>query len=219
VPAHTPPKETAGTTASVLPDRCAKLTAIIARHVNPLQPMRILEVGCRCGDQIFSLARAFPAAELTGVDISRNNIATALKRRESEEGGERITFIGTDFLAFRGQPFDLVLADSSLEKLEVRRDALFPKLSRDLAAGGLLVISLPDSGAFNRTLWAARRLLRARRRYRPPAHVHSEELRRFLSEVCGLRHAASYPVGPRNFFAPRERTSVWTKPEQDPFSS
>jgi len=52
-------------------------------------PKRILEVGCGTGRNLVSLARRFPRAQITGVDLSDSMLAVA--RRKTAAYGARVS--------------------------------------------------------------------------------------------------------------------------------
>ena len=103
------------------------------------QPRRILDLGCGPGTSTRMLGERFPAAEITGVDISEPMLAVA---RERAPGAR---FVCADIGAYRPEaPVDLVFADSALQWLG-NHDRLFPKLMGWLAPGGTLAVQMPDN--------------------------------------------------------------------------
>ncbi len=72
-----------------------------------VQPQRILEIGCGTGVNLAALARAFPNAELVGVDISPEMLKQAQKRLQY--WSNRVQLLGKPYQAPLGGGFDLVL--------------------------------------------------------------------------------------------------------------
>jgi len=209
---------------SFTPD--CKLASIVTRHIPPSTPARVLDVECGHGDRCYTIARALPAADITGIDRDESDVKRALSRRGSEEGGKRVAFVRGDYLGFRRDPVDLVVADAGLESLEgvaknqSRRDALFAKISRDLAPEGLLILTLPNESIINRALWLVRGTIGEKIRFRgetlasriPEATLRDgEALRTFLRAVCDLDFVADYPLAPSNPCGLRLSSAVFRK--------
>lgn len=67
-----------------LPDRYPWLFEFAKSHIGDGPRTRLLSFGCSRGDEVFSLRKYFPAAEIKGVDIDPRNIKQCLKRSRSE---------------------------------------------------------------------------------------------------------------------------------------
>jgi len=66
-----------------------------------------------------------------------------------------------DYSRFEGGPFDLIVSNSTLHLIDsVPSDAVFGRISRQLAPRGTLIISIPSSSLGNHLLWLSRRLAR-----------------------------------------------------------
>ena len=80
----------------------------VARSAAPA-PLRILEVGCGTGRNLIQLARLFPHAQLTGVDLSAAMLNVA--RRKTACYGPRISLKAQSYHAPLGRTggYDLVL--------------------------------------------------------------------------------------------------------------
>jgi SAM-dependent methyltransferase len=141
--------------------RCAELTALVLRHIPTDRPLRVLDLGCGTGSQVFDLAGALPQARLVGVDLSEANIAVAEREREGLKLEGRVRFVAADYLELEEGPFELIVSDSTLQNIPAKTEELFGKIKNDLATGGLLVATMPYGCATNHLLWAARRVLRA----------------------------------------------------------
>lgn len=141
--------------------RYSHFTDVVLRYVDASQAIRILDVGCGTGEQLFDLARALPRATLLGVDISAANIAVAETTRQQRACGARMRFVARDYVDFQADPFDVILSDSTLHNIVVSTATLFTKIAADLVPGGLLFTSMPYACFYNYVLWAIRRLCRA----------------------------------------------------------
>ena len=133
------------------PAQVAWLGTRIVRSL-PSPPRRVLDIGCGDGALLFYLADAFPDARLFGVDPSVGN-----------SRDDRVTFIRGDYLTVDAGQFDLVVASSSLQGIDVTTDVLVSKLARDVAPRGHLIHVTPYRCLYNSALNAVRRVLRPMR--------------------------------------------------------
>lgn len=112
-------------------------------------PRRILVAGCGVGTEAFAFARAFPAAEVTGVDFSPRSIAAA--RREARGTGSRPPRFEVADLTdpalpdVAGTKFDLISCHGVLSYI---RDtaAVLRNLARCLAPRGVLLLGVNGAG-------------------------------------------------------------------------
>jgi len=142
-------------------NRCVFMVRTARRRFVPHARIRITDIGCGTGNQIFELSKAFPYADCIGVDISQENIAAAERRRKTEYRGKRIRFQAADYMSFNDAPSNLIISDSTLHNIDTPPDQLFLKITNDLTDGGVLIITTPYECVYNRLLWAARRILKA----------------------------------------------------------
>jgi trans-aconitate methyltransferase len=154
------PRILAGRTFTVPAARPQRVVAVLLEHLDPARPARILDLGCGTGVKALALAREFPRASVTGVDLSPASIAVAEAARVDHRAGGRVTFSVADYLAFAGGPFEAIVAETVLYAIPAPDDVLFDKLARDLVPGGLLVYTMPTDAPSNRVLAAVRRGLR-----------------------------------------------------------
>jgi SAM-dependent methyltransferase len=154
------PEILAGRTFTVPPDRRNRIVAVVRQHLDPARSLRLLDLGCGTGLNVLALAEAFPRAAITGVDLSSASIAVADAARRAHPAAARVTVAATDYLAFEGGPFDAVVSETVLYAIPAPDDALFGKLARDVAPGGLLVYTMPTDALANRLLVTLRRGLR-----------------------------------------------------------
>lgn len=143
--------------------RCEWMAREVAKSVDCGAALRILDLGCGAGALVFRLAELLPNASLTGIDLSAPNIEAARAALGSHPAAKRISFVHGDYLEASFEPFDVVTSDSSLQNIPASREALFGKLSRDVAAGGALIANIPHDCVHNRLLWGVRAVCRAMR--------------------------------------------------------
>ncbi len=67
------------------PDRYPWLFGFAAERLGSRQNLRVLSFGCSRGDEVFSLRKYFPAADLKGIDINPRNIARCHARMRAEK--------------------------------------------------------------------------------------------------------------------------------------
>ncbi len=102
-------------------------------------PARILEVGCGTGRNLVALARRFPRATLTGVDLSDAMLAIA--QRKTAAYGSRIRLVRCAYdvpVAEAGH--DLVLCSYALTMFNPGYEAALTAAQRDLAPGGHIAL-------------------------------------------------------------------------------
>lgn len=73
-------------------DRYPRIFSFLRDQLAGLERPRLLSFGCATGEEVFSLHRYLPRAEILGVDINPWAIATARRRLRAAGGGERIAF-------------------------------------------------------------------------------------------------------------------------------
>lgn len=135
-------------------DRYPLLFASVRAVLPTDTPAKILSYGCSTGEEVSSLRRVFPEAELVGTDIN----PAALKQAERLHGGERIRYVPSRHPSLRDMgPFDAVFCMAVLQRfpsimgsLENLSD-LYPfeqfsaeveRLHELVKVGGLLVLHL-----------------------------------------------------------------------------
>lgn len=112
---------------------------VLRRAARVVQPRHILEVGCGTGRNLVSLRRRFPAALLTGVDLSgpmldiatgklRDRCATLLRRSYSAPVHEE------------GSPFDLVLCSYALSMFNPGWEQAIDTAAQDLGENGCIAV-------------------------------------------------------------------------------
>jgi S-adenosylmethionine-diacylgycerolhomoserine-N-methlytransferase len=99
-------------------------------------PSRILEIGCGTGRNLVALARRFPRAQLTGLDLSDAMLAIARTKILGCE--QRVSLVQRvyDAPVDLGAGHDLVLCSYALSMFNPGYEAAIAAARRDLAPGG-----------------------------------------------------------------------------------
>jgi S-adenosylmethionine-diacylgycerolhomoserine-N-methlytransferase len=116
-----------------------------------VQPRRILEVGCGTGTNLQMLARCFPRAHLTGVDLSTDMLNVA--RRKLARWQDRLDLIDRAYDAPLAEQFDLIVFSYSLSMMNPGWEQALHAAWQNLSAQGVLAVvdfSESRSTAFRR---------------------------------------------------------------------
>lgn len=143
--------------------RCERITNVVVQYAPQGAPISILEIGCGTGEQLVSLARKFPNARLTGIDISVPNVTIACDLVQHEGFSDRIKVVQADYLTRQLGIFDVIVSYSTLHLIPAPDAALFSKLANELAPGGVFINAIPFECIFNRALFLVRHVFRAYR--------------------------------------------------------
>lgn len=108
----------------------------------PLEAARsVVDFGCGAGNVATWLARRYPDAAITGVDGDEGMLERARKL------AGRFEFVHADLGQWMPrEPVDLIFSNAALQWLP-EHQALFPRLMRQLAPGGVLAVQMPDNYA------------------------------------------------------------------------
>ena len=120
-------------------------TGIIALLSRLTAPRRILEVGCGTGKNLVKLAKTFPTARITGLDLSPDMLRKA--QDKAHAAADRIDFVHR---AYDGPTapgtFDLVLFSYSLSMMNPGWETALAAAREDLRPGGRIgVVDFHDS--------------------------------------------------------------------------
>lgn len=120
-------------------------TAIIDQISRVSAPRRILEVGCGTGKNLLKLAKTFPDACVTGLDLSEDMLRKAQNKTCSM--ADRIELIHGAYPAPTAPGmFDLVLFSYSLSMINPGWEAAIKAAREDLCQGGLIgVVDFHDT--------------------------------------------------------------------------
>lgn len=114
-----------------------------ARETLKSEPARVLDVATGTGDVAFALHKLFPAARITGIDLSSGMLAIARKKLESmpQSTREAIAFGKADCLGlpFHDGDFDLITVAYGVRNFENLLQGLC-EMRRVLKPGGVLCI-------------------------------------------------------------------------------
>lgn len=120
--------------------------AIIKHLVAYTAPTNILEVGCGTGKNLKELARRFPLATITGVDVSSDMLAVA--RHNLGWLSKRIKLIQAPYIAplAAATRYDLILFSYALTMFNPGWENALAAARKDLALGGrIAVVDFHDS--------------------------------------------------------------------------
>jgi S-adenosylmethionine-diacylgycerolhomoserine-N-methlytransferase len=114
-------------------------SAVLDRVASLVEPKRILEVGCGTGRNLAELARRFPKARLTGLDVSADMLALTEKKMAAE--GDRVKLVRRryDEPVVEGG-FDLVLCSYALSMFNPGWEESLECAMRDLEPGGVFAL-------------------------------------------------------------------------------
>ncbi|MFF9376277.1 class I SAM-dependent methyltransferase [Streptomyces griseoluteus] len=133
--------------AEVLAPHLAELTALLARRVAP-GPARILDLGSGPGTGSLALARQFPAAHVTAVDISAQLVHRLQKQAAARGVADRISTVEANVngpwtkISEKG-PFDLIWAASFIHHVSDPART-FTRAFGQLRPGGLIAVTEMD---------------------------------------------------------------------------
>ena len=117
---------------------------LLARVPPADDPGLAVDLGCGSGEITRLLAERWPGAAVQGIDNSPDMLARA-RAGEAGGGGPGVEWIEADIATWTPpRPPGLVYANASLQWVD-GHEALFPRLFRSLAPGGVLAVQMPRS--------------------------------------------------------------------------
>jgi len=104
------------------------------------RPARILEIGCGTGRNLVELAERFPAASVTGLDLSKDMLDRA--RAKVERFGSRVVLLHRPYDApvAEGGKFDLIVLSYALSMINPGYDEVLRTCKSDLSATGVIAV-------------------------------------------------------------------------------
>lgn len=102
-------------------------------------PARVADLGCGTGNVTRILAQRWPGAQVVGIDSSAEMLAAAAEQDSA------IRWVLGDIGAWTSeQPVDVLFSNAALHWLGDHA-ALFPRLARRVAPGGVLAVQMPHN--------------------------------------------------------------------------
>ena len=121
-----------------LPGEWLQAMPDIAERLRSQPSARVADVGCGQGWSTIAVARAFPNAEVVGLDADAGSVADA--RRHAAEAGVDVRFVEGDAGALASGPYDLVMILETLHDLPRPVDALRAARAATAPGGAVLVV-------------------------------------------------------------------------------
>lgn len=115
---------------------------VLRRVVKDLSPKKILDIGTNSGALTTKIARLFPGAATTGIDVYEK----AIKYARCQHSQIRFLVADAQKLPFQNKTFDLIFCVETLEHV-VSPPKVLQEIKRCLKNSGSAVISM-DSGSF-----------------------------------------------------------------------
>ncbi len=148
-------------------------TEILGEVAEIAAPTRILEVGCGTGKNLANLARRFPGATITGVDLSESMLELA--RARTTEFGERVRLVHRSYdAALNDAPsFDLILFSYALSMFNPGYETAIAAAYCDLLPGGhMAVVDFHDTPVRAFARWMGVNHVRMEAQLLPPLREH-----------------------------------------------
>lgn len=111
----------------------------IAAEINRT-PSKILEIGCGTGKNLQKLRRAFPEAEITGLDVSASMLKVAEKKLGTSANNIRLIHTAYERPLSEEKAFDLILFSYCLSMINPGYDTVVKSAREDLAENGIIAV-------------------------------------------------------------------------------
>jgi trans-aconitate methyltransferase len=136
------------------------LSTYALSFVSHMTRPRLLDLGC--GSGAVSIAALSKRNDLNAValDISPANVATARAAADKASVGHRLVAECSDYVAWHGGPFDLIVSDGVLQLIDTSDARLAARLGADLVPGGYLIATMPFKSWANSVRTTLRRTWR-----------------------------------------------------------
>lgn len=221
-------------------DDAARLVDIWCSFRSASGPAHVLDLGCGTGGLAMLLARSSDGSTALGLDIAQSNIDWAIKGAQESGLSHRAQFVCSAYETWKDGTFDAILSNGVLHLVDMDDAALATRLAAQLAPGGLLIATMPDSSLGNfllvnlRRIWRMapaaldRMLLALARRVYPrfslemleerlpymrvlPVRLYDAAFAAALASA-GLERVAELPWPGPSIAKLRHRVLVWRKP-------
>jgi len=177
--------------------RTDALVKLINQQYGSNDGISIAEVGCGTGVTLEQLAKQFPTASLTGIDISQVMLQQALEKNAIQDQ-HGLLVIGSAFcLPFPDDSFDVAYSTRFIHQFEHdEKRAILGEISRVVKPGGLIVTEFYSSTVadwLENTIGSKRHKAKARYQMKFPSRKQvldlvGEGAHRTPLSVCGARH-------------------------------
>ena len=143
----------------------------------PNPPRRILDIGCGTGDNLLRLARQFPDAEFTGLDLSADMLAQAQRKLARRSLPVTLRRQRYDWPLSPEPAFDLIVFSYCLSMVNPGWEQALDAALRDLQPGGrLAVVDFHDTRFPWFQRWMAVNHVRMNGHLLPNLNAHSTPL-------------------------------------------
>ena len=106
--------------------------------------VRVLDAGTGFGQYAYFVARTYPNAQVTAVDVKQDYLDRARRFIEATPQARQIAFVRDDLTELKAEgPFDLILSVDVMEHIADDR-AVFSHFARVLRPGGHVLINTPS---------------------------------------------------------------------------
>jgi len=160
----------------------ARIIALAASQMDP--PARILEIGCGTGRNLAALARRFPLAQITGLDLSSDMLERA--QCKVQAFGSRIGLLhrAYDAPVAMADKFDLIVLSYSLSMINPGFAEVLRICTSDLSPTG--IIAVVD---FHASRWSWFQRWMGVNHVRMEGHLLEELNQHFTGQVCQVQRA------------------------------
>ncbi len=177
-----------GTHANTHPDNLYLIGKLFGLNPTPMDKMRVLEIGCAIGNNLFPMAIKFPQGQFFGIDISDKQIAEA--RRIATNGGvENIHFISgsiADYATLMGK-FDYIICHGVFSWVPDHvQKAILLNLQHSLTDDGLAILSYNTRPGWNFLLTIRDIMMYEGRKYSKDKKLQLEKSKKFFEEISQL---------------------------------
>ncbi len=157
---------------------------LVRLAVEHCKPKRILEVGCGTGRNLRALAKAFPDAEITGLDVSGEMLDVA--RKNLAPLARPVELIRRPYSepVAAGNPFDLIVCSYALSMFNPGWEEAIKCARKDLSDHGRIAVV-----DFHNTRWSLFRRWMGLNHVRMESHLLEKLQEQFCPDEVSIRRA------------------------------